>query len=149
MAFTGKDQVWMNGKLVAWKDATVHVATHALHYGTGIFEGIRAYETKHGSAVYRLPEHMRRLYDSARIYRMDYDLDRDAMTDAVVETVSTLIEIPGSDEQRVILANALLGMAEAVGRRALQESQSGVDGDTLAQWIAEFAWFGLRGVRTN
>ena len=61
MAFTGKDQVWMNGKLVAWKDATVHVATHALHYGTGIFEGIRAYETKHGSAVYRLPEHMRRL----------------------------------------------------------------------------------------
>ncbi len=69
--------------------------------------------------------------------------------DAVVETVSTLIEIPGSDEQRVILANALLGMAEAVGRRALQESQSGVDGDTLAKWIAEFAWFGLRGVRTN
>jgi len=69
--------------------------------------------------------------------------------DAVVETISTLIEIPGSDEQRVILANALLGMAEAVGRRALQESQSGVDGDTLAQWIAEFAWFGLRGVRTN
>ena len=69
--------------------------------------------------------------------------------DAVVETVSTLIEIPGSDEQRVILANALLGMAEAVGRRALQESQRGVDGDTLAQWIAEFAWFGLRGVRTN
>ncbi len=69
--------------------------------------------------------------------------------DAVVETISTLIEIPGSDEQRVILANALLGMAEAVGRRALQESQSGVDGDMLAQWIAEFAWFGLRGVRTN
>jgi AcrR family transcriptional regulator len=69
--------------------------------------------------------------------------------DAVVETISTLIEIPGSEEQRVILANALLGMAEAVGRRALQESQSGVDGDTLAQWIAEFAWFGLRGVRTN
>jgi AcrR family transcriptional regulator len=69
--------------------------------------------------------------------------------DAVVETISTLIDIPGSDEQRVILANALLGMAEAVGRRALQESQSGVDGETLAQWIAEFAWFGLRGVRTN
>jgi AcrR family transcriptional regulator len=69
--------------------------------------------------------------------------------DAVVETISTLIDIPGSDEQRVILANALLGMAEAVGRRALQESQSGVDGETLARWIAEFAWFGLRGVRTN
>ena len=46
-------KIWMNGALVAWKDATVHVAAHALHYGTGIFEGIRAYETKHGSAVYR------------------------------------------------------------------------------------------------
>ena len=65
------DQVWMNGVLVAWKDATVHVASHALHYGTGIFEGIRAYKTKNGSAVYRLPEHMRRLYDSCRVYRME------------------------------------------------------------------------------
>ena len=71
MAFSGTDKVWMNGKLVDWKDATIHVATHVLHYGTGVFEGIRAYESKNGSAVFRLPEHMRRLYDSCRVYRME------------------------------------------------------------------------------
>ena len=87
MAFTGNDQVWMNGSLVAWKDATVHVATHALHYGTGIFEGIRAYKTRNGSAVYRLPEHMRRLYDSCRVYRMEPQWSSDELTAAVVETV--------------------------------------------------------------
>jgi len=87
MAFTGNDQVWMNGSLVAWKDATVHVATHALHYGTGIFEGIRAYKTKDGSAVYRLPEHMRRLYDSCRVYRMEPRWSVDELSAAVVETV--------------------------------------------------------------
>ena len=87
MAFTGTDQVWMNGKLVAWKDATVHVAAHGLHYGTGIFEGIRAYETRHGSAVYRLPEHMRRLYDSCRVYRMDPPWSPEELTHAVLDTV--------------------------------------------------------------
>jgi len=87
MAFTGSDQVWMNGSLVAWKDATVHVATHALHYGTGIFEGIRAYKPKDGSAVYRLPEHMRRLYDSCRVYRMEPRWSVDELSAAVVETV--------------------------------------------------------------
>lgn len=87
MAFTGTDQVWMNGQLVAWKDATVHVAAHALHYGTGIFEGIRAYETRHGSAVYRLPEHMRRLYDSCRVYRMDPPWPVETLSTAVLDTV--------------------------------------------------------------
>jgi branched-chain amino acid aminotransferase len=87
MAFTGNDQVWMNGSLVAWKDATVHAATHALHYGTGIFEGIRAYKTKDGSAVYRLPEHMRRLYDSCRVYRMEPQWSCRELSSAVLETV--------------------------------------------------------------
>jgi branched-chain amino acid aminotransferase len=87
MAFTGNDLVWMNGSLVAWQDATVHVATHALHYGTGIFEGIRAYKSKGGSAVYRLPEHMRRLYDSCRVYRMEPQWSFDELSAAVVETV--------------------------------------------------------------
>jgi branched-chain amino acid aminotransferase len=87
MAFTGTDHVWMNGTLVPWKDATIHVAAHALHYGTGIFEGIRAYETKHGSAVYRLPEHMRRLYDSCRVYRMEPPWPLEQMSQAVLDTV--------------------------------------------------------------
>ena len=77
----------MNGALVAWKDATVHVATHALHYGTGIFEGIRAYKTRDGSAVYRLPEHMRRLWDSCRVYRMEPRWSFEELSAAVVETV--------------------------------------------------------------
>jgi branched-chain amino acid aminotransferase len=87
MAFTGTDQVWMNGTLVPWKDATVHVAAHALHYGTGIFEGIRAYETKVGSAVYRLPEHLRRLYDSCRVYRMEPRWSAEELGQAVLETI--------------------------------------------------------------
>jgi branched-chain amino acid aminotransferase len=87
MGFTGNDKIWMNGALVAWKDATVHVAAHALHYGTGIFEGIRAYETKHGSAVYRLPEHMRRLYDSCRVYRMAPPWPIEELSTAVLDTV--------------------------------------------------------------
>lgn len=87
MAFSGTGTVWMNGKLVAWKDATVHVATHALHYGTGVFEGIRAYDSKNGSHIFRLDAHMRRLWDSCRVYRMDPGYTLPQLTDAVLETV--------------------------------------------------------------
>lgn len=87
MAFSGTGKVWMNGKLVEWKDATIHVATHALHYGTGIFEGIRAYDSKNGSHIFRLDPHMRRLMDSCRIYRMDPGFSQEALTSAVVDTV--------------------------------------------------------------
>jgi branched-chain amino acid aminotransferase len=87
MAFSGTGRIWMNGALVAWKDATVHVTAHALHYGTGIFEGIRAYETPTGTAVYRLDEHMRRLYDSCRVYRMELRWPVEELTVAVLDTV--------------------------------------------------------------
>jgi branched-chain amino acid aminotransferase len=86
MAFSGNGTVWMNGKLVPWKDATIHVAAHALHYGTGVFEGIRAYDSKHGSNIFRLDAHMRRLVDSCRVYRMDTGHSLEALCDAVVET---------------------------------------------------------------
>jgi branched-chain amino acid aminotransferase len=87
MAFSGTGTVWMNGKLVGWADANVHIASHVLHYGSAVFEGARCYKTPKGSAFFRLDAHMRRLYDSARIYRMDYGIDRDAMTQGVVDTV--------------------------------------------------------------
>jgi branched-chain amino acid aminotransferase len=87
MAFSGTGKVWMNGKIVDWADATIHIASHVIHYGSGVFEGMRCYQTKQGSAFFRLDAHMRRLYDSARIYRMDYSLDRETFTKAVVETV--------------------------------------------------------------
>ncbi len=87
MAFSGTGKVWMNGKLVDWADATIHVASHVIHYGSAVFEGMRCYRTPSGSAFFRLDAHMRRLYDSARIYRMEYALDRAGLTQAVVETV--------------------------------------------------------------
>ena len=64
-------KIWMNGQLVDWADATVHVGAHGLHYGTGVFEGIRAYETSRGTAVFRLTEHLERLQNSARLIYMD------------------------------------------------------------------------------
>ncbi len=70
MSFTGAKLIWMNGKLVPWEQATVHVMSHALHYGSSVFEGIRVYKTPKGPAVFRLTDHMRRLYASAKIYRM-------------------------------------------------------------------------------
>ena len=69
--------------------------------------------------------------------------------DAAAETIAMLIEIPAPEEQRQMLANAIVGMAESVGRKALRDPNAVVDGDQLAQWISELAWFGLRGVRTD
>ncbi len=65
------EKIWHNGEFIAWNDARVHVMTHALHYGTSVFEGIRCYETAKGSAVFRLSEHIRRMFDSSKIYRME------------------------------------------------------------------------------
>jgi branched-chain amino acid aminotransferase len=87
MAFSGTGKVWMNGTLVNWADATMHVASHIIHYGSGVFEGARCYSTPKGSACFRLDAHMRRLYDSAKIYRMDYNVSREALTTAVLDTI--------------------------------------------------------------
>jgi len=87
MAFSATGKVWMNGTLVDWADATMHVASHIIHYGSGVFEGARCYSTPKGSACFRLDDHMRRLYDSARIYRMQYHLDQADLTTAVLDTI--------------------------------------------------------------
>jgi branched-chain amino acid aminotransferase len=87
MSFPGTGQIWMNGKLVEWKDATIHIASHVIHYGSGVFEGARCYETPKGSAVFRLDEHMVRLVNSAKIYRMQYPLDLAGWRDAVLSTI--------------------------------------------------------------
>jgi len=87
MAFPGTGKIWMNGKLVEWKDATIHVATHVVHYGTGVFEGARCYATPRGSSCFRLDAHMRRLQHSAKIYRMEYPLDLAGWQNAVLETI--------------------------------------------------------------
>jgi branched-chain amino acid aminotransferase len=85
--FTGIRWIWMNGRLVEFEKATVHVLTHALHYGSGVFEGIRCYKTRQGSGVFRLPEHLERLHQSARVYRMEPPLDQGGFAEAVLETI--------------------------------------------------------------
>lgn len=87
MAFSGTGKIWMNGTLVDWADAKIHVASHVVHYGSGVFEGARCYNTPRGSACFRLDTHMKRLYDSARIYRMEPTIDQATLTDAVLETI--------------------------------------------------------------
>jgi len=83
----GTGSIWMNGKLVDWKDATIHIGSHVVHYGSGVFEGARCYDTPKGSAVFRLDEHMVRLMNSAKIYRMEYPLDLAGWRDAVLGTI--------------------------------------------------------------
>ena len=87
MAFSGTGKIWMNGRLVEWKDATIHIASHVIHYGSGVFEGARCYATPKGSACFRLDAHMRRLQHSSKIYRMEYPLDLTGWMDAVLETI--------------------------------------------------------------
>jgi len=87
MAFPGTGKIWMNGTLVDWADATIHIASHVIHYGSAIFEGARCYDTPRGSACFRLDTHLERLFDSARIYRMDPKLSYDEVHTAVIDTI--------------------------------------------------------------
>ena len=80
--------IWMNGRLVNWADATVHVASHGLHYGSGVFEGVRAYETAGGSAIFRLTDHLRRLHDSARLLGMRLPYSVEELRLAAIELVA-------------------------------------------------------------
>jgi branched-chain amino acid aminotransferase len=89
MPITPTPKIWMNGELVDWADAQVHILTHSLHYGTGVFEGIRAYETDRGPAVFRLTDHMARLENSAKILMMDLPYSVDEMVQAVKDTVKS------------------------------------------------------------
>ena len=71
MSMADRDgKIWFDGKLIDWRDAKIHVLTHSLHYGLSVFEGVRAYDTDIGTAIFRLPEHTRRLLNSAKIFQM-------------------------------------------------------------------------------
>jgi branched-chain amino acid aminotransferase len=84
---TNADLIWMNGEFVAWEDAKVHVLTHALHYGTGVFEGIRAYETERGTAIFRHADHLDRLEKSCRLYYMDLPYSKEQLREATHELI--------------------------------------------------------------
>ncbi|MDE2277410.1 MAG: aminotransferase class IV, partial [Burkholderiales bacterium] len=88
MSMSDRDgKIWMDGQLVDWRDAKIHVLTHTLHYGCGAFEGVRAYNTARGTAIFRLPEHTERLFNSAKILRMKIPFTPAQVMEAQCEVV--------------------------------------------------------------
>lgn len=87
MAMAKTKYVWMDGNFIEWEDAKIHLMSHVIHYGTGVFEGLRCYDTPKGSAIFRLKEHTDRLFNSAKIYRMEIPFTRDDINNATVELI--------------------------------------------------------------
>jgi branched-chain amino acid aminotransferase, group I len=87
MPIPKSDKIWFNGKLVNWDDAKIHVMSHVIHYGSSVFEGIRCYHTSQGSAVFCLQQHVQRLLNSAKIYRMDVQQSLSDLSSAILETI--------------------------------------------------------------
>jgi branched-chain amino acid aminotransferase len=81
-------KIWRDGRIINWADATIHVISHVVHYGSGVFEGVRSYDTPSGGAVFRLQDHMRRMVDSCRIYRMQMRWSADELCQAVLDTIA-------------------------------------------------------------
>ncbi len=118
MPAVGKS-IWMDGRLVDFDDARVHVLNHTLHYGVGVFEGIRAYATPEGPAIFRLPEHVRRLLTSARIYRMPLAWDAEAIARAIVETQAANAIVPSYIRPLVYRGEPALGVKNSTGKVSL------------------------------
>ncbi|MDO9044610.1 MAG: branched-chain amino acid transaminase [Methanobacteriaceae archaeon] len=89
MAWDESGKIWFNGELVDWNDAKMHVLSHVVHYGSSVFEGIRCYRNKNGSAVFRLEEHVERLFDSGKIYRMEIPFSKEEICKAILDTIET------------------------------------------------------------
>jgi len=107
---TGK-KIWMDGDLVDWDEAQVHVLTHTLHYGLGVFEGIRCYATENGrSAIFRLPEHVRRLYQSAHVNRMDIPFSEEVLSEAIRESLRANDLAEGYVRPLVFLGEGAMGL---------------------------------------
>jgi branched-chain amino acid aminotransferase len=87
MAFNKTEKIWMNGKLVNWDDAKIHILSHVIHYGSGIFEGARCYKTPKGPAIFRLNEHTHRLFNSSKIYRIEIPFTEDEINQATIELI--------------------------------------------------------------
>lgn len=109
-ASTGRTQkIWRDGQLVNWEDATIHVMSHVVHYGSSVFEGVRCYETPAGGAIFRAREHMRRLLDSCKIYRMRLAYSVDDLVQALVDTVA------GNDVKECYLRPLVVRTGEQMG----------------------------------
>src|SRR6476661_10289314 len=108
------EKIWMNGELVPWADAKVHVLSHAMHYGCGVYEGIRAYATDRGPAVFRLRDHLRRLHDSARVYLLDPGWSVDELTEISLELLRRTGLDSGYLRPIVYLGYGSMGVAPAL-----------------------------------
>jgi branched-chain amino acid aminotransferase len=89
MPFEKVEKIWMNGELVNWDDAKIHVLSHVVHYGSSVFEGARCYKTKNGPAIFRLETHTRRLFNSAKIYRMDIPYSEEEINRVIIDLIKT------------------------------------------------------------
>src|SRR5438874_4697745 len=89
MAIQKTEKIWHNGKLIPWDDAQLHVMSHVVNYGSSVFEGVRCYSLPKGPAIFRATEHMQRLLDSAKVYRIAVDYTRDQLVKAMLETVAS------------------------------------------------------------
>src|SRR3954463_5892512 len=87
LMLTPTKKIWRNGKFINWEDANIHILSHVVSYGSSVFEGIRCYETVKGPAIFRLGDHVRRMIDSAKVYRMDIGYSLQQLSDAMVELV--------------------------------------------------------------
>ena len=87
MAMQTSDWIWLDGQIVPWDQATLHVGDHVVHYGSSVFEGIRAYELFDGPAVFCLDAHLDRLWNSCRIYRLEVPYSREALRQAILDTI--------------------------------------------------------------
>ena len=96
MAIQETDFIWRNGELIDWHEAQTHVLSHALHYGTSVFEGIRCYDTPSGPVIFRLTDHIRRLFDSARVYHMPIPYTQEEI-EAAVENLLERTKALGAD----------------------------------------------------
>jgi len=105
---TPTEKIWMDGELVDWADATVHVLTHTMHYGSGVFEGIRAYPTADGVAIFRLRDHIERLFASAKVFLIDIPFT----VDQLVEATRSLVRVNGLDDGCYIRPLVYLGYGE-------------------------------------
>ena len=94
------EKIWMNGELVDWDDARIHVGVHGLHYGTGVFEGMRCYDTPKGPAVFRLTDHMQRLHDSARLINMELPYSVDELRTATQRAAAAPTASPSATSGR-------------------------------------------------
>ena len=112
-------KIWMDGKLVEWRDAKIHVLSHTLHYGCGAFEGVRAYNTVNGTAIFRLQEHTERLFNSAKILRMKIPFTMEQVNEAQKDVVraNKLIRVDDPEVDALELGDRLLYIRSADAER--------------------------------